>query len=154
MLSRGIEDGLFVDPQDLLAGRPSPKHFDHAPKITPEDRHIDWNIWTGEQIHLRDRVLGRLWDMETYSRVYDKPAKRVVFEGPWETDKLEDHLADDEDIEPGEAMVLEGEKSNKDALAFWTCDGCIAIPQGGVTIDGGKKGMGSQGMVEQLLKEH
>jgi len=50
----------------------------HAPKITTEDRHIDWTNWMIEDILRRDRVLGRLW---TFCQPTGKPKTRIVLEG-------------------------------------------------------------------------
>ena len=36
-----------------------------APKIRPEHRWIEWDLWSNEQILLRDRVLGQLVDTRT-----------------------------------------------------------------------------------------
>jgi methionyl-tRNA formyltransferase len=51
-----------VEPQ---SNRPRRKILTHAPKITPEDRHIDWQEfdWKWSEIKRRQRVLGPLWSL-------------------------------------------------------------------------------------------
>ncbi|OCK81442.1 Formyltransferase [Lepidopterella palustris CBS 459.81] len=39
----------------------------HAPKIQKEDSRIDWNVWTADDIFLRNRVLGDLWTTVPWS---------------------------------------------------------------------------------------
>ncbi|KAI2677890.1 hypothetical protein CBS147317_5511 [Penicillium roqueforti] len=60
MLVESIEKGLFVPPiADALAEKSG--DLKHAPKITPEDRHINWANWTLADINRRNRVIGPLW---------------------------------------------------------------------------------------------
>ncbi|MCJ1412361.1 Methionyl-tRNA formyltransferase [Ptychographa xylographoides] len=58
LLVRGLRDGVHRSEETTTIGlgfeRP-------APKITPEDRHINWNSWTAEEILRRHRVIGPLW---------------------------------------------------------------------------------------------
>ncbi|KAL9108767.1 MAG: hypothetical protein Q9187_008254, partial [Circinaria calcarea] len=75
MLVQGIRERLYVPPlQEVqqqtedgnkLLTRP-------APKIVPDDRHIDWGSWTSETILRKQRILGSLWNtlsvMETHSQ--------------------------------------------------------------------------------------
>lgn len=65
MLLRSIRNGSFVSPvafpqpESLAPGQRAPRP---APKITSEDRHIDWRFWSADDILRRHRVLGRLWN--------------------------------------------------------------------------------------------
>jgi methionyl-tRNA formyltransferase len=66
LLIRGLRDRVFVPPLEAL-GPATQNHgtasFERpAPKIRPEDRHIDWRTWSADQILRRNRVLGRLWN--------------------------------------------------------------------------------------------
>jgi hypothetical protein len=103
MLVRTLRDGLFVPPVRALPTYVETElarhnaQLKHAPKITAEDRHIQWtlnaneqlsssgvNSWTVDEIMLRDRALGNLWDMTTYSQCHgQRPHKsqRVIFHG-------------------------------------------------------------------------
>lgn len=82
ILIHGIRNRLFIpDPNrphiaSLSTGTGRPLR--HAPKITTEDRHIDWTKWRMEDILRRDRVLGRLW---TFCQPKGKPKTRIVLEG-------------------------------------------------------------------------
>jgi hypothetical protein len=93
MLVQGIRNRLFIpDPNRLERSQNSASSKDinpssstdtgrslrHAPKITAEDRHIDWKKWTMEDILRRDRVLGRLW---SFCQPKGKPKMRIVLEG-------------------------------------------------------------------------
>ena len=89
LLCDGVENGVFVPPLvDAREGVPEPEQIEHAPKITPEERHLDWTSWTADEVRLRDKVLGRLWDSETYSRSFANGSqvspKRITFHGPWD----------------------------------------------------------------------
>ncbi|GAB7352013.1 hypothetical protein MBLNU459_g2530t1 [Dothideomycetes sp. NU459] len=66
MLRTNIQNGTFAT-TTAAAAAARPRLADghlarHAPKITPADRRIDWDGWTADEIVLRERVLGRLWD--------------------------------------------------------------------------------------------
>lgn len=103
MLTEAIEQGIFVPPvRDILKRRPEPEDLAHAPKITPEDRRIDWETWDAEEIKLRDRVFGgRLWDTTTYERsrqsdsnkqdIDTEDGSRTIFNGPWRTEPNSEH---------------------------------------------------------------
>ena len=64
MLVDSLEKRLFVPPVHDLATdlEPrDPKALTHAHKITPEDRHIDWQTWPAEKILRYSHVVGPLW---------------------------------------------------------------------------------------------
>ena len=157
MLRHGINQGLFVPPvKDICEGMPEPKNLDHAPKITPEDRHINWNTWTADDVILRGTVLDRLWDSQTYGNCFSKrqasPATRVVFHGPWS--KVSEPLIRPESTSSpgaGEPEIIRVDGAEEWRLCFRTCDGQLVRPAA-ATIDGGKKGTGlialSKGLIE------
>jgi hypothetical protein len=105
MLVQGIRDRLFIPDSDQcvssqgtnLSSTAKPDHpLRHAPKITADDRQINWNTMTAEEILRRDRVLGRLWNV---CHPVGKPKTRLVFRG----------LTNFKDIDPDfswEAAVL------------------------------------------------
>jgi methionyl-tRNA formyltransferase len=76
LLVEGIKDRVFVPPL-VEVGWPKPIHVMHAPKITPNDRQIDWLFWNASTIDRRHRALGRLWSTIW---VNTETAKRFVFE--------------------------------------------------------------------------
>ncbi|KAH8697167.1 methionyl-tRNA formyltransferase family protein [Talaromyces proteolyticus] len=64
MLVKGIRNQVYVSPLKDAGWRAATgsSDFAHASKITPEDRHVDWQNWTLSDIRRRQRVLGRLWN--------------------------------------------------------------------------------------------
>jgi methionyl-tRNA formyltransferase len=152
LLCRGIESSLFANPKDARASLDDPDQIDHAPKIISEDRKINWKTWTADELVLRDRVLGRLWDMKSYMRCFgSRHPKRVAFDGPWtavnpETASVTGYGEDS----PGQLVLVRHKDSKKPRLAFRTCDQRIIIPTA-VTIDGQKKGTG-EAFVNHLIR--
>ena len=53
LLVDGIKDRLFVDPSPLIIPDVRKRDPSYAPKITPEDRRIDWKTWTSSDIGTR-----------------------------------------------------------------------------------------------------
>lgn len=66
MLLQGLRDRLYVPPlEDLSPHLPkiSDRPSRYARKITPNDRHINWDTWTAEKILLTQRLMiGPLWN--------------------------------------------------------------------------------------------
>lgn len=143
LLCRGINDATFVPPvKDVRVDFPEAQHADYAPKVTPEDRRINWTTWTSDEILLRDRVLGRLWDNKTYSECLpNRYPKRVTFQGPWHT---LDHPG--ARFTAGTPLTIHGGDSKAATLAIMTNDG-KAVSPASVTVEGERKGNG----VEALL---
>lgn len=155
LLCKGIEEAVFVSPSEDPTRRPfGIRRSDVAPKITSEDRHIDWSSWTADEILLRDRVLGNLWDEETFARCQEsrpegeeeeeRVRKRLTFHGPWVRSSLGAH-----DGMAGQPQLLRAPSSKGLTLGIGTIDGEIVVPQA-VTIEGKKKGKGLQALNEQL----
>ena len=152
MLCRGIDDGLFLPPlRDVQDGLPESEHIDHAAKITSEDRHVDWSVWSADEIILRDRVLGRLWDTQTYSRSSsERSSKRIAFQGPWT--KLSGHSIGHADMDPtrlGQPVIIEGESTDEPTLGLRTSDGQTVIPSS-ATIEGERNGKGLISLINRL----
>lgn len=159
MLVRGISDALFVPPLHNISTNPTAAEaptLSHAPKITPQDRQIDWSTWTADEIVLKDRVLGRLWDSNLWSRTNLDAGKwedahkklRATFTGPW--------LARpgppgglDADVLAGTPYVCQRALGGEVEVRFATCDGRAVAPSG-ITQEGGKKGQGTGLLVEQI----
>lgn len=79
ILAQGIRNRLFLsDPMCASSSTENGRPLRHAPKITTQDRHIDWAKWTTEDFLRRDRVLGRLWSL---SQPRGKPETRLIFDG-------------------------------------------------------------------------
>lgn len=139
MLCRGIENGIFVPPTtDLRQGMSEPAQLDYAPKVTPEDRHIDWHTWKSEDIQFRDRVLGRLWDTETYVRCFpDKTPKRTTFHGPW---TIRAHSVKGSNA-AGQPSLVDDQTGANPVFGLETVDGKVMRPTA-ATLDGEPKGKG------------
>lgn len=155
MLAKGVENGVFVPPLRDICQEASEIEPSHAPKITPEDRRIDWSTCTASEIMLRDRVLGRLWDNETYGRCMyagsdEGLRKRVMFQGPWETiASLDDHYQPTEGSTQSFVLI---EKGRNTKLGIRTRDNCIVVPAQ-VTVEGEPRGGGVQKLVEGLKRK-
>ncbi|RDL37939.1 uncharacterized protein BP5553_05372 [Venustampulla echinocandica] len=76
MLIQTLRDRAFVPPLVETGGYKF-EDLKHAPKITPEDRHVRWDEWDAATIYRRHRALQRLWN-----RVWvdGKTEKRIIFE--------------------------------------------------------------------------
>lgn len=154
LLCDTIDKGLFIEPiRDLGIDHPADS-LSHAPKITPEDRHIDWKTWSADEIQLRDRVLGRLWDTTTYSDCglseSSTEPKRTTFQGPW---SIAWRRSENVSIPPGTPRLLGpegGAAQNK--LAIDTIDGETIVPSQ-ATIEGGRKDAGLSTLIAHLQKQ-
>ncbi|KAK4992383.1 Methionyl-tRNA formyltransferase [Elasticomyces elasticus] len=122
LLLQGIYNNVFVPPvKDVgwystasnsshsnIGEEIAKRTIRHAPKLGPEDRRIDWTTWTAEDIVLRSRVLGNLWDVVQ--------GKRVIYGGFKRVDGGHDGLsfktADDSYVAPT-SVTLEGEQTGK-----------------------------------------
>lgn len=162
-LVQGIENGLFL-PQhkDAQSSSPGLGDFAHAPKIKPSDREIDWSSWTGSDIELRDRVLGRLWDTTTYAQSGSEleiggssssllQSKRITFTGPW---KITDPTSPPgmkafRQANAGRIARHMDSKTKALTLGIFTADGMEAEPAS-ATIEGERKGAGMKTLLKRL----
>ncbi|KAK3714174.1 Methionyl-tRNA formyltransferase [Vermiconidia calcicola] len=157
MLRGGIENGLFLPPlKDVTNGTADPESLDHAPKVTPEDRHIDWTTWTADEILLRDRVLGRLWDTTTYAEVAkpeQRAPKRVAFQGPWTKLSLGQVVrVNYVGIgEPGAPVLVSEANDHNPRFGIRTSDNWVVSPSS-ATIDGEKKGTGLHALTNRFVR--
>ena len=96
MLRKNILSGSFADGR--AGGRAEvtgeyQKGPRHAPKITQEDRHIDWASWKVKDFLVRDRVIGRLWDTDMarfFVHTVQPTAPRIIY-SDWE--EVDGHVA-------------------------------------------------------------
>lgn len=152
MLSRGIEDNLFLPPiKDIREGLPEAAHAEHAPKITPEDRHLDWQKWTADEIIRRDRILGRLWDNQTYSSFFKgRFPKRITFHGPWTGANVQTLPPDAmESYMPGQSMLIHHDEPKDNRLGIRTMDKQVVVPSA-ATVEGEPRGKGLLSMIDRL----
>lgn len=78
MLVDGIRNKIFVPPLEEVGwhGREDDTtSLRHAPKITPEDKHIKWRRWTSVELSRRNRILGPLWNLT----VSEEGPRRLLF---------------------------------------------------------------------------
>lgn len=148
MLVKGIEHGLFVDPSAAVDSQDEEGRPEHAPKILPEDRRIDWKSWTADQIMRYDRVLGRLWDMTTYQQCdrRSQSPKRVTFDGPWRIVSREQVTASAAIASAGIPQVYDSEGPQLKVLPMPTVDGYLLTPSS-ATIEGEQRGKGLAALV-------
>lgn len=152
LLYRGVDEGLFLQPQkDAENSSLNSGEHAFAPKVTPEDKHIDWTTWTAGQIQLRDRVLGDLWDTHTYSQCTNGSSsthavKRVTFHGPWELARADLRLGS---RNSGEPEVVFSPFRKGLTIGIRTIDDKVLIPST-ATVDGGPKGKGLQLLTAKL----
>ncbi|KAI9877868.1 MAG: Methionyl-tRNA formyltransferase [Pleopsidium flavum] len=133
MLVQGIRDRLYVPPSKdvgLFHGREDAQSLKHAPKITSEDRHIDWNSWTAEDVLRRNRVIGPLWNIAS-CREYSALEKRII----WDSGFKASAATTNPELQPG-VPFADGE-SKEQRLFVGTCDGKI-LEIGSAKVEGEK----------------
>ena len=84
MLGKNIVSGNFLNSRPIQIPKEGDSEPRHAPKITTEDKHIQWNSWSVKDFLVRDRVLGHLWDTEASKHLFNtksasSPAPRIVY---------------------------------------------------------------------------
>ncbi len=146
MLCNAIESGSFLETSSQVrVDIPRSESADYAPKVTPEDRCIDWHSWTADEILLRDRVLGRLWDMHVYSQCLPgKSPKRLTYHGPWRIAAEAQTSASQ-----GRATLTGAGLDGDITLGITTADQKVLIPSA-VTIEGESKGKGLRTLISGL----
>nr|UPX44694.1 Methionyl-tRNA formyltransferase [Penicillium fuscum] len=103
-----------------------------APKITPNDRFIDWETWTAEEIMRRHRVIGPLW---SFARFNDEgnSQRRII----WSTGFDQTSNTPVVDVPVGQPVVI-GTESSAQNVYVRTCDNrMLAI--GEIKIEGGEQ---------------
>ena len=81
MLVDGLRAALFVPPvEDLTPRSIDETALRRAPRIVPEDCHVDWTSWSAATILRRQRLIGPLW---SYFRTPDGK-RRIIWSGGFE----------------------------------------------------------------------
>lgn len=135
MLLKGLKDHLHVPPRQDIGwsqNRKLNRALRHAPKITQDDRHIDWNSWTAETILRTQDVIGPLWNILQCPTVEKFHMKRIIWTGGFS------RFRGSFDIFPKIGCPLvTGLHSNSQSIKIRTCDGQVLLV-GEVKIEGGK----------------
>lgn len=161
LLFQTLKKRSFIDPKPMADQNGSELLAEHAPKISPEDRHIDWSSWSAEKVERYDRALGKLWDDTSVARCsIPKPgvadSSRVTWEGPWTIYQGEEtsRFMDDKHSKPGSVSVSTY-RGDKGRLGVWTVDGKVVVPSA-ATVAGYKEGKGLETLAGKLaqLKNH
>jgi methionyl-tRNA formyltransferase len=141
MLVKGLRNRLFIPPLVDLGQNKRAQTLTHAPKITPEDRHIDWMTWgeSPEIMMRRHLALQKLW---TKTWTLGGQSKRLIFEDveltPYEEieSKNSEHATSEEPHNGRYFALLESSEGAKLAIP-WTADGDAVVFTVSSTIFGG-----------------
>ncbi len=101
-----------------------------APKITSNDRFIDWETWTAEEIMRRHRVIGPLWSSARFNDE-GNPRRRII----WSTGFDQTSNTPIVDIPLGEPVIIRTESSAQNVY-IRTCDNKM-LAVGEIKIEGG-----------------
>jgi methionyl-tRNA formyltransferase len=162
LLVEALNNRVFVPPLNPL--KLSPEKVDmitrgqgiaHAPKITPEDRRIDWERMTSAEIQHRSKILTSLWDTTTYQKAFqaeNSPIKRVKYSGfiPHFVASNKFPLQDLVALSPGTPFVAYGHNidSPERKVAIKTVDDFVVIRA--CTIEGGRKEQGETELINLI----
>ena len=103
-----------------------------APKITSNDRFINWETWTAEEIMRRHRVIGPLWSSARFTDE-EKSERRII----WSTGFDQTSNIPIVDIPVGQPVII-GTESSAQNTYVRTCDNrMLAI--GEIKIEGGEQ---------------
>ena len=82
MLVRGIREGVYIPPFPDSA---SHGEIDNtialrlAPKITSNDRHVQWHSWTAQEIMRRSNIVGPMWNYVTCKITGRQEQRRIIW---------------------------------------------------------------------------
>lgn len=121
MLVKGLRDRVYVPPLQHV-GSPQVEQggrlLRHAPKIIPEDRHVDWDTWTADRILRTHSVLGPLWNKTQSFLGGQLQEKRIIWAAGFQ--KLHEPIPN---VPDSGHPVVTGLFSKSPALCTKTCDG-------------------------------
>ena len=120
MLVNGIRDGVFVLPLEDVGWCKDERNesIRAAPKLGTEDRRIQWQSWTAEDILLKNRILGPLFNTVPASPESREPERRIIWTSGFQKSSLDPRL----DRIPGRPRLVKMTDSDSMVL-FPTCDG-------------------------------
>ena len=126
MLLHGLENRIFVHPVvdvGWFKGNTSEPNspIRAAPKIMPEDRHIDWTTWTANDIINRQNVIGPLWSYAQGSSNLGTSPRRIIWQNGFAPVSRFDEDRDNCQDSGHPFAVRQGSKFS--AVNVRTCDG-------------------------------
>lgn len=119
MLVQGLRQRLFVPPLKEVGWIPESENaanLRHAAKITSNDKHINWDSWTAEEILRRNRVIGPLWNIAACGDSSPRE-KRIIWSSGFEPSEAVRH----HDLPPGTPFAESPTQGNH--ILVGTCDG-------------------------------
>jgi methionyl-tRNA formyltransferase len=167
LLGEALEHRIFVPPlhpleisQSQINGLTDGNGVAYAPKITPDDRRIDWERMTSAEILHRSHILGELWDTTIYESLArgdspgltldDTHTRRIKYHGIQSSNSINLPNTFDEQyidsLKAGNPFVIRCRKpGGRTRVGVKTVDGFVII--NGCTLAGGKK---NEGEIELL----
>lgn len=135
MLVQGLKDLVFVPPPRQDVGwyntRGNNRPVRHAPKITPEDRHIDWATWPANRILRTHQIIGPLWNIAGAIKDGTPLPKRVIWSSGFTEAPAFNILP-----QPGHPIVVDPQ-SGAESVLIQTCDGHLLFVND-AKIEGGR----------------
>lgn len=133
MLVQSINDRLYLQStknSDNLEGDRIEATARAAPKITSQDRFIDWNTWTAEAIIRKHLVIGPLWSFIKNAQ----DVRRII----WPTGfTISEEVAINSDFPVGRLVVFGSEACADGQVAYvQTCDDRV-LKVDKIKIEGG-----------------
>ncbi|KAL9070846.1 MAG: hypothetical protein Q9161_004637 [Pseudevernia consocians] len=101
-----------------------------APKITSQDKFIDWNTWTAEVIIRRHLAIGPLWSFVKNAQI----VRRIIWTSGF---TISEEVANSKDLPIGRLVVLGSGYSADEQIAYVrTCDDRV-LKVDRIKIEGG-----------------
>ena len=119
MLVQGLRQRLFAPPlKDVgwVRGSEDTANLRHAPKITSDDKHVNWDSWTAEDILRRHRIIGPLWNSAACGGDSARE-KRIIWSSGFQSSEVVNH----QHLPPGTPFAETPTQGNH--LLVGTCDG-------------------------------
>lgn len=138
MLLKGLNDRVYVPPRANTGWQQLGKvnqELRFAPKITPEDRHINWNSWSADRILRTSRVIGPLWNIAKNLNPGKSDNKRIIWTGGFS--KFSGYF--DPFSRPSRpAFIGLGSRSISQPVFLKTCDGHV-LAVDNIKIEGARE---------------
>ena len=137
MLVQGIKDRVFVTPLQHVGWHKHDQQLElrYAPKITTEDRHINWDKWTSEMILRRHEVIGPLWNFAQSSIAGNSRTQRIIWTSGF--NKLQ--RSNENFSSPGHPVLKSADPTtqNSQSMLIQSCDG-YTLQADDAKIEGGR----------------